>query len=140
MCLAHWQAIAAAASLHHAMSISRMWVIIRGRVKMSKLNLLALAATFGTVLAPAAGADDLQCNAPPYGSTMIEFRAFVKDYGNIVVPTNLLAAVCNAKYGTASRAALYNLGLSDEEIDAKDTVILAFDMIVAKTRLADALK
>jgi hypothetical protein len=130
---------AAAASLRHALNFLWMWFIIRKGVKMPKLELLALAAAFVTVLTPAAGADDLRCNAPPYGSTMIEFRAFVKDYGNIVTPTNLLAAVCKAKYGAASRAALYNLGLTDEEIDAKDTVILAFDMIVARTRLADAL-
>jgi hypothetical protein len=107
---------------------------------MSKLNRLALAATFVTVLAPAAYAGDPRCNAPPYGSTMTEFKAFVKDYGNVVVPARMLAAVCNAKYGAASRTALYNLGFTDEEIDAKDTVILAFDMIVARTRLADALK
>jgi hypothetical protein len=107
---------------------------------MSKLSQLALAVTFVTVLVPAAYADDLRCNAPPYGATMTEFKAFVRDYGNIIVPTHVLAAVCNAKYGAASRAALYNLGLTDEEIDAKDTVVLAFDMIVAKTRLADALK
>jgi hypothetical protein len=107
---------------------------------MSKLDRLALAVTFVTVLASTAHADDLRCNAPPYGSTMTEFQAFVKDYGNIVVPTRVLAAVCNAKYGAASRTALYNLGLTDEEIDAKDTVVLAFDVIVAKTRLADALK
>jgi hypothetical protein len=140
LCLAHWQAIAAAASSRHALSFSWMWIIIRKGVKMPKLNLPVIAATFASILAPAASADDLRCKAPPYGSTMVEFRAFVKDYGNIVVPTNLLADVCNAKYGAASRAALYHLGLSDEEIDAKDTVILAFDMIVAKTRLADALK
>jgi hypothetical protein len=107
---------------------------------MSKLGQLALAVTFVTVLAPAAYAGDLRCNAPPYGSTMTEFKAFVRDYGNIVVPNRVLAAVCNAKYGNASRAALYNLGFTDQEIDARDTVILTFDMIVAKTRLADALK
>ena len=107
---------------------------------MSKLSQLALAVTFATVLAPAAHAGDLRCNAPPYGSTMTEFRAFVKDYGNIIAPPHLLASVCNAKYGAESRKALYNLGFTDEEIDAKDTVVLAFDVIVAKTRLADALK
>jgi hypothetical protein len=107
---------------------------------MSRSRHLAMAATLFASLASAAYADDLRCNAPPYGSTMTEFQAFVRDYGAIVAPTQMLAAVCNAKYGAASRSGLYNLGLTDEQIDAKDTVVLAFDVIVARTRLADAAK
>ncbi len=107
---------------------------------MSRSSHLMIAATLFASLGSAASADDLRCHAPPYGSTMTEFRAFVKDYGAIVAPTHILAAVCNAKYGGASRSGLYNLGLTDEEIDAKDTVVLAFDVIVARTRLADATK
>jgi hypothetical protein len=107
---------------------------------MSRLSQLALAATFVLSFVPAAFADDLRCKAPPYGSPIGEFGRFVKDYGKIVVPRELLVAVCNAKYGAAPRTGLYDVGLTDEEIDAKDTVILAFDMILAKTRLADASK
>ncbi len=106
---------------------------------MSKLSQLVLAAMFVTALAPAAHAGDPRCNAPPYGSTAIEFQAFVRDFSKFVVPAHMLAAVCNAKYGSASRAELDNLGFTDEEIDAKDTVVLAVNMIVARTRLADAV-
>ncbi len=59
--------------------------------------------------------------------------AFARPYFSCVT---LLAPDC----GAASRSGLYNLGLTDEEIDAKDTVVLAFDVIVARTRLADAAK
>ncbi len=104
---------------------------------MSKLNQLALAATLVAVLSAAAHAADPRCNAPPYGSTVAKFKAFAQTFGHIVPPTTMLPAICNAKYSGASRLGMYNLGLTDQEIDAKDTADLAVQMILAMKKLVD---
>jgi hypothetical protein len=79
----------------------------------------------------AAYAGDPRCNAPPYGGTVPEYKAIVANFGQIVVPTRVLSSVCNAKFSGTPRTALYNLGFTDAEIDAKDTEDLAVDMLNA---------
>ena len=87
-----------------------------------------------------ARADDPRCNAPPYGGTIVEFQAFVKNFGALVVPTQILPAICNAKFGGADRTGLYNLGFTDQDIDSKDTEDLGVQMIIALKSLADKTK
>jgi hypothetical protein len=107
---------------------------------MLKFKLFALAAMFVPLISPVAHADDARCNAPPYGGTVEGYKAFVKNFGNVVVPTDMLQKVCNAKYGGASRTGLYNLGFTDKEIDSKDTEDLAADMILALKDFVDKIK
>jgi hypothetical protein len=111
-----------------------------GVLKMSKLRILLYVATFVVVASPAAHADDPRCSAPPYGGTVAGFQAFVKNFGHIVVPTQTLPAICNAKFSGAPRTGLYNLGFTDQQIDTKSTEDLAVDMIFALKNLADKAK
>lgn len=93
-----------------------------------------VTAAFIFASSATAHAGDPRCDAPPYGGTIAGFKAFVKDFGAIVVPANVLPAVCNAKFG-GDRTALYNLGFTDHDIDAKDTEELAVEMIVKLNKL-----
>jgi hypothetical protein len=85
---------------------------------------------------PIARASDPRCNAPPYGSTVLKFQAFVKHFGHLVTPTRMLPELCNAKYGGGSRTGLYNLGFTDRHIDTTDTSDLAVDVIEALRNLS----
>lgn len=111
---------------------------------MSKLKHVAIAGMIIAFLSYAAHADDLRCSTPPYGGTVIKFQAFVKNFGQIVVPATFLQKICNAKYSEApggkQRMALYNLGFTDEQIDAKDTEDFAVDVFMALGNLADKTK
>jgi hypothetical protein len=89
---------------------------------------------------PVAPAADARCNAPPYGGTADSYKAFVENFGHIVVPTDYLQKICNAKYGGVARTGLYNLGFTDAEIDSKDTEDLAVDAILALKSLVDKVK
>jgi hypothetical protein len=104
-------------------------------------GLSIFAGTFAVVaFCCQARADDPRCNAPPYGGTVAEFQAFVKNFGVLVVPTKILPAICNAKFGGADRTGLYNLGFTDQDIDGKDTEDLGVQMIIALKNLADKTK
>jgi hypothetical protein len=103
----------------------------------SALRCIIAVVALVSVLSSAARGDDPRCNAPPYGGTVGKFQAFVKTFGALVVPTKILPAICNAKFGGADRTGLYNLGFTDEQIDKKDTEDLAVDMIIALKNLAD---
>ena len=87
-----------------------------------------------------ARADDPRCLAPPYGATEASFRAFVKNFGHLVVPTQMLPAICKAKYGGADRTALYNLGFTDQDIDSKELGELAVQVILALHDLASKVQ
>lgn len=76
----------------------------------------------------AANAEDPRCQAPPYGGSEAGFRSFATTFGTVVPPARILAAICNAKFG-GDRIALYNLGLTDADIDAMDTADLAVKML-----------
>jgi hypothetical protein len=106
---------------------------------MRRLRAFAGIVVF-VVLCSQARADDPRCNAPPYGGTVIKFQAFVKNFGALVVPTKILPAICNAKFGGADRNGLYNLGFTDQDIDTKDTEDLAVQMVIALKNLADKTK
>ena len=41
----------------------------------------------------------------------------------------MLRNVCNAKYGGTDRIPFYNLGFTDQDIDAKSTVNLTVEML-----------
>ena len=104
---------------------------------MSKHKRLIIGFAFITILNPVAYANDTQCNAPPYGSTEIEFKAFVKNFGIFVEPADLLQKVCRAKYSGTNRETFYNLGFTDHEIDEKSTADLAVDLIVRTKEFLD---
>jgi hypothetical protein len=87
--------------------------------------------------APAVHAGDPRCNAPPYGGTVVAYKAFVSNFGHLAISATMLPGICNAKYGGADRTGLYNLGFT--EIDSKDTEELAVDTIIALKNLADKL-
>lgn len=91
-----------------------------------------------TVTVQSAYAADPRCAVPPYGGTVQSFKAFVQSFGHLVVPTKFLSAVCNAKFG-GDRTGMYNLGLTDADIDSKDTEDLAVQMIIAMKNLADKI-
>jgi hypothetical protein len=106
---------------------------------MRSLRVFAGIVVFAA-LSSQARADDPRCNAPPYGGTVAKFQAFVQNFGALVVPTKILPAICNAKFGGADRTGLYNLGFTDQDIDSKDTEDLGVQMIIALKNLADKTK
>ncbi|HEX4159523.1 MAG TPA: hypothetical protein VHY79_13700 [Rhizomicrobium sp.] len=91
-------------------------------------------------LLPPPRPNNLQCDSPPYGGTQSEFQGFVHKFGHIVTPAKILAGVCNAKSGRASRAGLYRLGLTDTQIEAESTERLATDTIVALKKLVNTIE
>jgi hypothetical protein len=103
---------------------------------MNDLIKRSILAAILTVMSCAAHAADPRCNTPPYGGTVIGYKAFVKNFGSVVVPTKILGGVCNAKFG-GDRTGLYNLGFTDTEIDSRDTSDLAVDVVMAMKNLAD---
>jgi hypothetical protein len=70
-------------------------------------------------------ADD-ECDRPPYGGTVAEYKAFVEVFGKLLdKPANVLTATCKLKFAGADRTPLYNLGFTDADIDIKSTADLA---------------
>jgi hypothetical protein len=84
--------------------------------------------------------NNVQCDSPPYGGTQSEFHRFVQKFNRVVIPAKILAGVCNAKFGRASRAGLHKLGLTDAQIDTESTERLAADTIVALKKLVNGLE
>lgn len=80
------------------------------------------------------------CNAPPYGGTVADYRAFVQRFANIIKPEKILAGVCNAKFGNAPRDGLHRLGLSDAKIDSESTEHLAAETIAALKDLVNTIE
>ena len=64
----------------------------------------------------------------------------MKNLGQFFVPTKMLPAICNAKFGGGDRTGLYNLGITDAEIASKDVEDIAVQMIIALKNLADHTK
>jgi len=104
------------------------------------VNLLILTALAVTVSGSMARADDPRCSAPPYGGDVNKFQSFVRTLGHLVTPTTMLPAICNVKFSGAPRTAMYNLGFTDHDIDSKDTMDLAVDMVIALKNLANKTK
>jgi hypothetical protein len=84
-------------------------------IKLAKKSLLA-AATLAVLVSTCHG-NDPRCAAPPYGDTVQAFQAFVKNFEKYVAPAKVLSSMCQMKFGGADRAAMYNLGFADQEID-----------------------
>jgi len=80
------------------------------------------------------GGGFVDCSSPPYGGSAVEYKAFVKDFGELVVPTRFLHIVCALKYEHGDRTPLYNLGFTDAEIDSADTEELGVATISATSR------
>lgn len=71
-----------------------------------------------------------------YGDTMPAFQSFVKNFGQYAPPAKILSAVCEMKYGGDDRIFLYNLGITDQDIESKSTTDLGLDVLTAFRRLA----
>src|SRR5260370_12289955 len=93
---------------------------------MPRIQRLSLGMACVAALTGAAHAADPRCAAPPYGGSPDKYRAFVNTYGKTLDdPGRILAEMCEMKFGGADRAALYKLGITDTQIDAKATSDLA---------------
>jgi hypothetical protein len=101
--------------------------------KFVKVGLL-ICATSG--LATSCFAADPRCSAPPYGGPDQAFKSFVTHFGQYVTPTKFLPAICEVKFGAADRTPMYNLGLTDRDIDGKDVADLWVDVLTALRRRA----
>jgi hypothetical protein len=87
-----------------------------------------------------AAAADPRCSTPPYGGSVVSYKAFIKNFGPLLDdPSRMLSGVCDAKFG-GDRKGLYNLGFTDADIAGKDTSELAVDLIGALKNLADRAK
>jgi hypothetical protein len=104
---------------------------------MGKLMLASASVGMLFISMAISKASDPRCDAPPYGMTDTEFTAFSESFGQLVAPTKILPALCNAKYGGADRAALHNLGFTDQDIDSKSMGDLAPELMIALKNLAD---
>jgi len=108
---------------------------------MHRICFTGLAAALAIGLASSAvEANDARCSAPPYGGSVSSYKAFVKNFGHLVVPTKLLGSICNMKFSGSDRTALYNLGFTDDDITNKDTSDLAVDVLAATKNLVDKVK
>lgn len=87
-----------------------------------------------------AQAANARCDAPPYGGTQTDYQAFVSRFGRIIKPQKILAGICNAKFGSASRDGLHKLGFRDARIDSESTERLAADTIVALKSLVNTIE
>jgi hypothetical protein len=99
-----------------------------------RVSLLIVVAS--VIPASSSYANDLRCNAPPYGDTVQAFQAYVKSFGQYVAPAKFLSSICEVKFGGADRTPMYNLGITDQDIDGKPTGDLAVEMLIAIQRLA----
>jgi hypothetical protein len=84
----------------------------------------------------AAQAHDERCAAPPYGASMDAYNVFIAEApqsGKAESPVaqklsreavELLAKICEMKYGAADRTELYRAGFTPEDIDHSSTVML----------------
>jgi hypothetical protein len=114
------------------------------KIAISCRNRPAVRAIGGIAIAALcwsqAYADDPRCKAPPYGMSDRDFRAFVETFGQFVVPTKTLPALCNAKYSGADRTGLYNLGFTDRDIDSKNLGDIALQFMDAMHNLASKIR
>ena len=73
--------------------------------------------------------------------TVAGFKAAVKDLLEPlgIVPTKFLPPLCLAKFGGGDRTPLYNLGLTDHEIDSEPMDDLLVDYLKALRQLAQSV-
>jgi hypothetical protein len=101
-----------------------------------KLTQIWLVVTMSVSVVSLAHANDSRCNAPPYGDTVQAFQSFVKHFGQYVTPAKFLSGVCEVKFGGVDRTPMYNLGITDQDIESKPTIDLGVDVLTALRRLA----
>lgn len=106
---------------------------------------IATSAALAALLLPAfplARADDLRCNAPPYGATSSEYQAFMGNFGKLLTnPQNTFAAVCRAKFDgdPAALQSLANVGINNQVVSNRSVVELMIDFMEALRKLAKSL-
>jgi hypothetical protein len=87
---------------------------------------LAVAAMLIPVAASAA-AD--RCSVPPYGGSVVGYKAYTNSFGDVVPAAHILASICKAKYEGLDRTALYNAGFTDADINTMDVPDLAVSLL-----------
>ncbi len=99
---------------------------------MSAFGKLALGATIVFAWSTTAHAGDPRCYKPPYGGSPDRYRGIEETYRQTLDSVaKTLEEICNMKFGGADRAALHQLGFTDDAIDARDTTVLAVEMFQA---------
>lgn len=94
-----------------------------------------------SLLSIGAYAADPRCNAPPYGGTVAKYKSFVATVGTLLdSPAMTLSAICNTKFSDGDRRGLYNLGITDAEIESNDVEDIAVQMVIVLKNLADHIK
>lgn len=81
------------------------------------------------------------CDAPPYGSSDNHYQA----YAMSITPSlgqetsdKLIAMMCRIKYKGADRSGVYRVGITDKDIDKKDTPDLVLDFMKGVQKLKQA--
>jgi hypothetical protein len=107
------------------------------RVNASLLILLLL----GSLGSGAAQARDERCKAPPYGASMEAYNVFAAEarqsdkadgLSTGRPPSgalDLLANICEMKYGAGERTEIYRVGFTPEDFDRMSTVMLASEYL-----------
>lgn len=114
------------------------------RTKASLIILLLLQALDSS----AAQARDERCNAPPYGASMEAYNAFVAEASQSdradnpsadkhpLEATDLLANICDMKFGAENRTQFYSVGFTPEDFDRMSTVMLTLEYLGVMKYLA----
>jgi hypothetical protein len=107
------------------------------RIKTS-LMIFVLLQNLGS---GAAQARDERCKVPPYGASMEAYNVYVaeaRQSDNVESPSpgksppgaqDLLANICDMKYGAGDRTELYRVGFTPQDFDRMSTVTLAFEYL-----------
>jgi hypothetical protein len=107
------------------------------RIKASLMILLLLESLGSS----AAQARDERCKAPPYGASIDAYNVFVaeaRQADKADIPSagksppgvlDLLASVCEMKYGAENRTEFYRVGFTPQDFDRMSTVMLASEYL-----------
>jgi hypothetical protein len=89
-----------------------------------------------------AHASTQSCDRPPFGMTVGGFKAAVNDLLEPLglVPTKVLPPLCRANFEGGDRTPLYNLGLTDHEIDSEPMDDLLVDFLKALRQFAQSVR
>ena len=97
-------------------------------------TLVAVAGLLVAVVRPTL-ADNPRCASAPYGDTMSAYNSYITHLSQYAPPAEILSLVCNMKLGGTDRTPLYDLGLSDGDIDDTPTTELAARILAATSGL-----
>jgi hypothetical protein len=79
-----------------------------------------------------AQAESANCDAPPYGTTDNNYKAYAMSFAPSLgqdTVDKFIAMMCRIKYKEADRSGMYKVGITDKDIDKKDTPDLAIDLM-----------